>query len=88
MSKAGASEPPVKKRSSLGGTLGAVALVAAVTAFLLYRFDVFSGDGSVKNAPAPADQLLQQIPEPERKKAREQAERVDETPMPKPPAGS
>lgn len=82
------SPAPAKQRSPIGATLGAIALVLGVTAFLLYRFGVFSGDGSVKNAPPPAEQMLEQLPETERKKVREQAERVDDTPMPKPPAGS
>lgn len=68
--------------------LGAIAIIAGVTTFLLYRFGVLGDDGSAKNVPPPAEQLLQQLPEPERKKAREQMEQLEQTPHPKPSAGA
>lgn len=82
---------PVKKerdtRAILTGA-AAVAVIAAVAIFLLYRFGVIGGDGTVKDAPSPAEQVLNSMPEEQRKAVRKQIEEMEKVPNPKPASGS
>ncbi len=67
---------------------GAFLLLALVVVFVLYRFGALEGEGASRGAPPPAEQVLQQLPERERQKAREQLREIEATPNPKPSAGS